>query len=360
MNTTVLLEVIDLLLRLEGQFSIQNRLVGVRDALANLASNPSVPQFQADYDGSLRSLDDAAISLVAELDSRQKKLINQIEGGDFFSENLANFVRERTQSNAVTLSLASNEIAVFVEERQQFLGHLQNSKNAFAKFNVGQRDEFDYRAEVVAQFPRLAFGNNLSGLLTELKYLRLFLTVSADIAGEPSSDMEIHSISTSEPTFSIGMAVKVVAIVGGLITWGLDTWERVERIRALRASAAEIQSSALDKAREEIEKAIKAEIDRAIEARMNMTQTGDSPDDTSKRHALELLLSWIERGVQLEVRYMLYENDPSTDANEDQEAVLSFSKQANRFPSAAHQPFLLPRPNVNGEEFSAASTDNNK
>jgi len=158
--------------------------------------------------------------------------------------------------------------------------------------------------------PRNLFNDNLPFLIKELTTINNVVRTFSEIALGEIEEIEVRSISTSNPIFFFSIDPVKIAMIAGAVTWALDVWERVERTRKLRTETAKLDDT---ESRADVEKLLSQMIEESIEKAIKnysaqlleeMKAEGARKNEISNQldWALRSILSRIERGMVIEIR----------------------------------------------------------
>jgi hypothetical protein len=266
MNTSRLKELIDLLLSQEEKFAIQNRLNEVNGSLANLASQPQQAQFQTAFASALKSLNVALNNLVSEFEPSQEALLKELGASRFFSNEISSRIEEWVATNAVTPSVAQQQVQNLVNERQNFLTQIGQVAQGLSFLGIKHDQLREGEAEIGFLIPRGLFENHLAELIKELGTVNRIIRAFSEAALGASEAVEVRQISTSDPLFFFGINPLTIAAIGAAVTWALATWKSVEEIRKVRAETAKIPAFTPDDIKKIFDSKIKETISTAVAA----------------------------------------------------------------------------------------------
>jgi hypothetical protein len=179
------------------------------------------------------------------------------------------------------------------------------------------------QAEVGFLIPRGFFKNQLEPLVKELGAINNIIRIFSEVTHDGSAEqVEVRQISTIDPQFFFGLDPVTVLTIGSAVTWAINLWGKVEKIRKVRAETAllsihtekELQSLFDDRIEEKIAEAVKYEVER-----IHGPDDGKAGRRTELRNnhigwALRSLLARIERGIQIEIRSL--SPPPSTETSD--------------------------------------------
>ncbi|WP_155986404.1 hypothetical protein [Novosphingobium resinovorum] len=166
------------------------------------------------------------------------------------------------------------------------------------------------KGQVGFKIPRDIFSNNFSGLIHELNFLKKLVRLVSEAEGENPEDIEVGSISTTDPVFWLIVAYGVAKSMGKLTDWALSTWKSVEEIRQIRAQTAQLKSFDPDEVEKIFGPKIEAQIKSAIEDKSAELASSVKPaarkNEISNGLNLSLreFLARVERGLTVDIRYL--------------------------------------------------------
>lgn len=309
MNASRLREIVDLLLELETRFQIQTRLNEANGAIQNMISQPQNPDFQTQFSSTLDQLRVGASQIGEELQPTQISRIVEIGGEKFFVDDLAALIDDWTQKNRVTPAVIQQNLQRFLAERQNYIeliARLRDSLNSVGikAITLGEGD-----AEVGILLPRDLFNNELESLIKELGEIRFIFRAFSELATGSAERIEVRQISTSDPQFFFHLNPMTIALLGGAVTWVLNTWKQVEDIRKVRAEARKRGAFSEREVEDIFDKKIRSTIESAVEAKTEdlVAQIVDKSERAREQRqhlkiSLESLLARIERGMTVEIR----------------------------------------------------------
>lgn len=308
MNASRLRAIVDLLLKREGDLGVQSILVELRDNLASLASQPNQPQYQSAVVEVLGRFSTALGRLRASFEPAQVRQMEELGAAPFFVEDQGKAILDTMRDNGMTPQVVTQFVSELADKRQEFLNNLGILRDKLDFVGIQSSTLEPGEAEVGFTLPRLLFDNRLDGLISELRELNLIIRAFSEAATGSYQPAEVRQISTSDPSFFFGLAPEVIVMIGGAVTWALDTWKQLEEIRKLRAETSKISVFTEDeieglygkKITETVEQAIKKETAALVAGIADQYRAREQ--EIHLAHALRSLLARIERGVTVEVR----------------------------------------------------------
>lgn len=312
MNINRFCEITAIIQDYENRHKIQSQMSEVLGYLSSIASNPTESSYQASYAQSLDKLDKTLVRLDRELEPREVAVLKEIGGLAFFSTSITERIRKWVKENPASISVAVTGLSSFVNKRSEFVSNVNAVQSVFEKFGIDVDNLEEGSAEIGFLLPRDLFSNNLPNLIKELSTINNIVRIFSEVALGEVEEIEVRDISTSDPIFFLALAASTIALVGKAVTWALDTWERVENIRKVRAEIATLEET---KSRPEMEQLLTNMIKETIEKKiveysdvlLNVARAEEARKHELRNHldwALQSILSRIERGMVVEIRLL--------------------------------------------------------
>lgn len=237
-------------------------------------------------------------------------ILTEIGGLEFYSRSITDVIRKWVSDNPVSVSVAVTNIAHLINRRSEFVLSINSIQSAFEKFEIDADDMDEGTAEIGFLLPRDLFDNNLPTLIKELKTINDIVRTFSEIALGSVEEIEVRDISTTNPIFFLSLDPFTIAMIGGAITWALDAWERVEKIRKIRTETANLEDT---KSRADVEQLFAKMIEEAIEKAIkeySVVVMENAKAEKARRNELKNQLGWalrsilsrIERGMVVEIR----------------------------------------------------------
>ncbi len=192
-------------------------------------------------------------------------------------------------------------------ERAAYIESLREVSTGLIALGIKADTLEEGHAEVGFELPRDLFHNELDGLIEELKVVRRVIRAVAEAATGSVDPIEFKTISTSSPEFVFDLAPQTFAMLGGAVTWALNSWKQIEEIRRIRA---DIRKAGLDKfpqLAEILDAEIAAKVSEAVSEKVTKIIGTDGmagrkeEQRTDLTWALNALLQRVERGMVVRV-----------------------------------------------------------
>lgn len=360
MNVARLLETLELLLDAESEFLIHKKLAAVQRELNNIVSAPQETTHQTNFSEALSELGSALGRMRLLFRPAQDELFEEIGAKDYFVRDLAGGIEERVRENPITPAVAQTHVNELIASRASYVTQITQLRDNLHAVGVKSTALSEGEAEIGFQLPRKLFNNEFEQMVAELNRLRHVINEFSQIDTGRSEEIEVRQISTSDPILFFGMEPTTIALIGGAITWALNTLKQIEEIRLLRAQTKKTMGNpkAILK---EYDKAIKSAIDGAVKSKC--TELDKIADDNGhtrtpaerKAHierAVRSILALVDNGVTVDIRVELpdpdeIEEDDTPEGDAEQRAVfgeLNDLAKAIKFERSDREPVvpLLP------------------
>lgn len=318
MNAERLRELVDSLLEADDRFELQTKTEHLVNPLQALAGSPADTNIQSQVVQTLATLDAALKAYIESVSPATREAISSIGASEYFTPHLVEGVKAQLAENGLTPAVVAQDFTKRRDERQTYLERLRTLSANLEGVGIRAPIARAGTAELGVMIPRELFHNELDPLAKELHTINRILSLfSKAVTGNPPT-VEVHQISTTDPTFFLGLDVTVVAVVAGSITWLLNTLKQAIEIKEIWSKA---KSAGFDDDELKIFEA-KAEklVDRLIEERVQqiLSQKANVGRDRELKNGLvwahHSLLARIERGMTIDVRFL---PPPEPEGNED-------------------------------------------
>jgi len=270
--------------------------------------------------------------------------ISEIGGEEFFDPTLAINVQASISANAMTPSVARDFVQDVVTRRTAFIATVKQTLSGLKELGVTNSNLQPGSADLAFLIPRDLFENQVGALAKELTFIgRLVGDFSEAVTGtlEPA---ELEQLSSSIPTVAILADAGVIAAIAKVVNMFLQAWEKIERIRKIRAELSEMGMKG--KLVEELTTQITTTINEVIEESTETTLSvypgnSDRKNElhTAIKQGTRRLYGQIERGLTIQFRV-----EPSANAEEIDQIAFQTVDQINRelrFPVIEEEPLLL-------------------
>jgi hypothetical protein len=346
---------------LDTQLRLQASLDLIKDTLDNLVNAPANPAHQGALASALATFATSAATLHESISPSQAAIITDLGGGDFFDPSIADKVQASISANAMTPSVARDFVQKLSTQRAAFLATVRSTLQGLKNLRIKEGGVPAGSADLAFLIPRDLFENHLGSFAKELEFIsRLIQHFSEALTGQPET-VKLEQLSSSEPTITLGVSLIVIKVLGETVNKFLEAWERVQKIRKLRAELSEVgmKGEAIDQLTERIT----TTVDEVIEESCKVVLLNYKAD-AGRKHELanavrqdtRRLFGQIERGLTIHFRA-----DPNGDGDGVKQEVLENIAKLSReiqYPQISNEPILL----ENGEiiEASIQVTKNSK
>jgi len=351
MNAERLRELSEFLERENTRLEIQRRLEALRNALQQLGSSPGDSDSQNAVVQSRNQFEDSIVNFVVSLTPALRASIGEIKGTPYFTEALASNVREAIDSNAMTPAVAHQRVGAIFDGRREYLDNLERANASLAALGIRTPETYDGEAEVGFLLPRGLFDNQLDNFSKELSQIdRIARTYSELVTGSVTPPT-LRQISSTDPLIFVGVQIGVVIAIARSITWMLETWKKALEIKSLYGDAKALNLP--EQLLKGFEDSIKKHVDESIEHHTNQlmaqyTVAEDRQNEmrTALRFGMRYLIERIERGMQVEVRYLRdgkqegAKDGPPGGPTEEQLVQLREIAKDLSFPAVTGEPLL--------------------
>jgi hypothetical protein len=342
---------------LDRQLGLQKSLESVRDALSNLVGSPAQPQYQSALASALESFASAAAKLGEAITPSQASVIAQMGGGDFFDAEIAAKVRSSIQLNAMTPSVARDFVQELATKRSSFLAQVKGARQNLEALGVKESELRPGGADIAFLIPRGIFKNQLGDFAKELNFISRLMQHYSEAVTTDTRPIELEQLSSSIPTVALLADATVIGVIATVVTKFLGAWEKIEKIRKLRAEIAEmgLKGAAVD----ELTESVTTTVDEVVEESTQIVVAKYKGDAARKselengiRQETRRLFGQIERGLTIEFRA----RPEKGQGGEVQEALQNISDLGKgiEFPEVAKEPLLIESGQVIEGELQAS------
>lgn len=368
MNAERLLQFVQFLRQQESKSAIQNKLTELTTALTNLTNQPQQTQWQTQVATALDKLESSLHDFFDPLSPAQIRALEEINALAFFHPSLALGLREQITNNAMTPAVVRDHANRVNGQRASYLQSLQTTDQGLSQLGIKPLALTPGQAEIGFLIPRDLFKNELDLLVKELNVIRVIIGFFAEATTGQAQRIDVHQISSSDPTFFFGLDISTMVEIGGAITWLLHTWKQSLEIRSLHQQGKKLGLT--DEELKPIHDKIAITVENAIDARLKELLPGKAQRDrlpeleNDLRWALRSLFARIERGLAIEIRFIEPPKKPDESGHAAAARAKEFGKMQEiskglEFPAPAKDAILeLPglEPKHRGEGRGPAKT----
>ncbi len=312
MNASRHLEIVTLLTQVEEKEEIQHGLNELNSHLTSLVSQPSEASHQTNFAKSVSDFQIKINSLRSNFQPAQVKLLEEIGADKFFVSDMASEISDLVRENAATPAVAKQRLEKLVQDRENYLERINQLQENLVEVGVTINELEAGQAEIGFSLPRNLFDNEFGILQKELKVIERIVRAFSEATIGSVKTIEVRQISTSDPLFFLGYDIEVIKEIGTAFTWALTNWLIVEKIRKVRAETAEIESFKKDdpilksfdeKIIKTISDATEEKVDELLK-KIDNKNGRKNEQKTDLRWALDSIMSRVERGMTVEVRFL--------------------------------------------------------
>lgn len=349
-------ELLAKLISADSDLNLQSSLTQIRDSLNNLTSQPNAAQHQTSLKNALEAFEVGTAELGRLIGLSDRRAIEEIGGKDFFDPSISASVADSISHNAMTPAVARDFVQNLTNQRAIFLETLKSTAKGIGDLGITQAEEAN-QPEVSVGFsiPRNLFDDQLDTFANELRFIdRLLRNIQEASTGQVTPP-RLGTLASSIPTVVVWDGLLTLKLLGVVINEFLDAWKKIEKIREIRTSMANIgfdSGPAVKQIDEHIEAAVSDAVEKSKKSVMR-----DYPKKDGRQHELDTgldknlrrLFSLIESGLTVEIKVKADADD------EDSTSDLHELKQiADRmdFPAPTQEPKLL-KADLNIEDDTA-------
>jgi hypothetical protein len=344
MTSEKLFSILSFLDSLDTNTGLQTTLASIGDALVNLASSPANTQFQTSLATGLATLDSATAKLRASITPTQLSAIREIGGEEFFDPVISTLVTRSVQLNAMTPSVSRDYVQTLVNRRAAFLNTVRTARQSLEQLGISESKLEAGSADISFLIPRNIFENRLGNFARELSFINRLMEHFSEAMNGEAATVELEQLSSSIPTVGMVVGVGVIGAVLATVNKFLEAWEKIEKIRKIRAELTEMgmKVAAVDELTEQITTTVEKVVEESTELVLaNYPGHVNRKNELSNaiRQDTRRLFAQIERGLTVEARV-----EPNADAdlvNQDALGQIVQMSREMRFPQITNEPLLL-------------------
>ncbi len=344
MTAQKLLGILKLIETYDSKFSLQTNLEAIKEALSSLSSSPAQPQYQSSLATALAAFTTGCGNLRTSLTPSQAAAIGEVGGAEFFDPVMAEKVTTSVEKNAMTPTVARDFVQDFASRRSTFLATVRGARQSLEKLGIKESALEAGSADVSFLIPRDIFDNELGSFAKELHFISRLVQDFTEAQTGHIEPVALEQLSSSVPTVTLLANVGVISLMGTVVNKFLDAWEKIERIRKIRAELSEMgmKRTTYDELTEQITTTISDVVEESTEVVIG--KYSGAPERKNElanaiRQDTQRLFGQIERGLTVEFRA---EPKPGATGEDQQylEGIASIATQL-KFPAVAKEPLLL-------------------
>lgn len=310
MHVSKLLEIIQILLEADREYSHQTKFEEVANQLNQLSGNPQNGDIQRAYASAFEAFNESSKLIRSEFQPAQLTVLREIGAQKYFADDIAGKVSQLVNENPLSPSVVHEQVFQLVKERKRYVQGLSTLKERLEAVGIKAVDLDPGTGHIAFTIPRDLFGNKFDEFISELKELRFIIRAFSEATTGHVESYELRQLSTSDPVVELGMNVATIVALGGTVTWILNRWKTVEEIREIRARTKAIKVSKEQEILKSLDDSVEDEITRSINAKVeellkNSVHSTRRPElCTHLEHAIRSLFARIERGMTVEIRFL--------------------------------------------------------
>jgi hypothetical protein len=353
MNADLLKELVEKLWTKDAMYGVQSKLDKLVQSFEGLVGNPTDANSQQDYITKLTQFSAALKNEDSSFPPHIKDSIRELGGERWFSHSLVEELQSIVQRNAVTSSVALGEIQEISNSRGQYITNLKVLSNSLEVVGVETYEVSHSRAEVGFEIPRTIFDNDFQSFQREMRQLYVIVKTFQKAADEATDPIKLATLSSTDPLVLLAVGLLTLREIAKAVTWSLDTIQRIDQIRQARAATAQIPSIK----EKELEKFFGPQIEAVLQEAIKTHKAEVLGAPRAQKHrelgselesALKMLLTRVERGVRVELRFIDPPPAPENDEDADDPyaeirgvvADLKSLQQTMQFSKIEHDPIL--------------------
>lgn len=345
MTTDKLYEILRLMVHLDEELGLQKSIEQIRESLANLTSEPASRQYQSDLASALAALSNSADQLRKRISLTEWSAIDELGGSEYFDPSITDKLRTSVGQNAITLSVANDFVQNLATKRGEFLQVVRTSLAGLSRLLAEEQSKKEGPpAEAAFVIPRGLFGNRLGSFGSEINFInQLMEHLSEAVTGE-ARPAELQSLSSSGPTVVIVTSLGVLHLLGDIINFFLDEWEKIRKMRNIRDQVRELGLS--NAADGEITETILTTIEEVVEASTKCCLAKYKLDirlrnelENALKKDIRRLFGQIERGLTIEI-HIREDAKVDEDSRQEMRAIADVAQKMH-FPADSKEPILL-------------------
>jgi hypothetical protein len=344
MNVERFYSAIDLVMKLDVELELGQRLQRVADDLNHVATNPGHGGHQTNLVARLNELAGAVEQMQARITPEVRHILQQVGGESAFDKATFDGVRNWIADNNMTPAIALESLNRLISERTRYLEILAMARNGLKALGIRGESVPPDTAELSVLLPRELFKNSLEPLAKELKVLDGIIRPFSEIATSSVEPVQVDQISSSDPTFIFGMNLDTIKLIGEAVTWIITTLRGAQEITKAQREAKKIGMpdpiiEAYDKHREEyVQKSI-AEKALALVAQSNALVERQQELQLQTIKAMTDMAARIERGARIEVLVGIQTNQDDAEKSAKLATLRTLSAEIS-YPQLEGEPIL--------------------
>ena len=322
MNAEHLHTVVQALLDIEQKSKVAGILTALDSLFTEFLRVPSSSTQEA-LDQSVDKLSNASVIFEFILPDLRRD-IAELGGARYFNRNsVVDEVKAWIAYKSISPGAALQNLQEYITSRANFITSLRSVQAGFETLGIGSDKLNPGDSELKVSIPRALFDNNLGGLQKELRILNSVIRTFYELANTTPQPIVVRQISSSDPTFFLGVDLSILVAIGLVVKWCIDVVKGGHDVRKIVEDARKADVSPLIV--DQMDKEIQKKVDEQIDKRINELLEGYTGDISRKnelkqmtRLTLRQLLERIERGMKIEPRALAPPNRAESDDHSTQ------------------------------------------
>lgn len=280
-------------------------------ALSGQTSQPQNPAYQQQVSTHLINLKKILNNVPSNNYSPAWRLaLQELDFEKYLGKKLLNSIETIFEKNAITLVVAQQELQQLSDAVSSIKESLSQIIQAAKKLNLKKEDLQPGECEVGFTIPRLLIKNHMNELIKELKEIEKIMLVFEEITTGHRSDIELRTISSSDPTFFFYTVPGVAACIVYTVDKILDLYKKYLEIKKLgqdlknngftEQDLAVIQKKINSSVEEGIKELVPEIIKEYIKKEISEHRRNELTIELTK--VSRKIADKIDRGLQIEVR----------------------------------------------------------
>jgi hypothetical protein len=329
---------------IDRELKLQSGLETINQNLSNLVSAPAQPQHQSGLATALATFADSVRNLNEALSPPISEAIAELGGEDYFDSAMADKVQASITANAMTPSVALTFVQKLSTQRAAFMATVSKTLSGLSELGVTSTPLEAGSADFAFVIPRELFDDELGSFAKELGFISRMIQNYSEALMGTAQPARLETLSSSVPTVALLAALPVISAFAGVVNKFLEAWEKVEKIRKIRADLTDVgmEGDALNQLTERITTTVSEVVEESTQLVL-----ANFKGDTGRRNELEIAISQdtsrlfgqIERGLVIQFRA-----EPNETASAADQKALNTVENLSRtlqFPQVKSEPMLL-------------------
>jgi len=293
-----------------NETNVQPTLQALVNTLQQYVNQPTQPGPQQQFSQKLEALYDVlSKSSINEFSPSWRQLIKELEVEYLLGENLTKGLRSIFERNQITPSVALTEVKEINDALTKLKQSIDKLIESFEFLKIGGEELEPGECEVAVLIPRSAINDEFADFSKELSAIDGIYGVFAEITTGKRPGFKIRSLSSSDLTVYVYMAVSIAAILAYAVNQIINSYKQIIEIRKLKSDMRSqgVPNKSLrgvtSYANSQMRKGINA-LSKEIFKKYCKEKAKDRyPElDTDLRFALNKIAGRIDKGYNFEIR----------------------------------------------------------